>query len=150
MLPHIQEQGDEQHPIRPFHREFLGDEAAISQPAHMSDISTINLIGQDSARMIGVVNHNYSGPITQYYNNQVPGNFSVLEWLWPQCPDPHSPATAPYAKQDTIHGSAIEARRGQSEPWLIERGIFKEWFTGTGGPLWIWGKGNVALSTSIP
>ncbi len=145
MLPYIQEQGHDQQPVRPFHADFLGDKATISEPAHMSNINTINLTAQGASRMIGVVNNNYNGPVNQYYNNQGLANSSVLEWLWPQSPDPHNPLTAPYAKQNSIHQSAVEARRGQSTPWLINRSVFEEWFTGIGSPLWIWGKGNIVL-----
>jgi hypothetical protein len=149
MLPHTQQQWDDQYPFRPSHHVFLGDEAGIPQPVHMSDNSTINLTGHDSARMIGVLNNNYNGPISQYYNNHTSTNSPVLEWLWPQHPDSHNPATASYAKQNIIHDSALEARRRQSEPWLMKRSNFKDWFAGTGGSLWIYGKGNVALSISI-
>lgn len=107
------------------------------------------MIGHDSARMIGGLNNNYNGPVTQQYNNNVPSNSPVLEWLWPQYPDSHNPATAAYAKQNTLHASAIEARRGQSEPYLIEQDTFKDWFAGTGGPLWIRGKGTITRSETI-
>ncbi|PSN60755.1 hypothetical protein BS50DRAFT_578933 [Corynespora cassiicola Philippines] len=141
MLPRIQRQlkDDEQQQTGPFHQKFLGGEPEISHSTHIPNM-TMNIVGRDSARIIGAVNNNFHGPVNQYYTNQDPINTVMLEWLWPRNPDTRNTSTARFAKQSKIHDSAVEIRKDQPVPWLIERSMFRQWYMGVGGSMWLWGK----------
>lgn len=124
---------------QPFHQAFLGGEAENLETLQRD---RNNFIAQGNSRQIGYVN--YNGPTYQYYaSSQLPEHSPILEWLWPQSAyTSGSPAAAQYAKQNVINKSASEARKGQADPWLFKQNKFNDWFTGTGGSLWIWGKGT--------
>lgn len=129
---------------QPFHQAFLDGEAENLEAPQRSRNT---FIARGNSRQIGYVN--YNGPTYQYYaSSQPPEHSPILEWLWPQSADSsRSPAAVQYVKQNVIHKSASDARKGQAAPWLLGRNEFNDWFTGTGGSLWIWGKGKYLFRT---
>jgi hypothetical protein len=144
-LPHTQLHDHDQSPTPLFHRAFLGDEA--EQHVAGNERSGDTFIARGNARQIGHVNNVYNGPTHQYFDTRGPlEHSSVLEWLWPRSPDPHSPIAASFAKQGSIHNSATDARKGQPEPWLLSRRKYHEWLNGDSGCLWVRGKGERILT----
>lgn len=122
---------------QPFYQAFLGGEAENLETPQRSQNT---FVAQGNSRQIGYVN--YNGPTYQYYtSNQPPEHSPIQEWLWPQSAD------SSYAKQNVINKSTSETRKGQADPWLLGRNEFNDWFTGTGGSIWIWGKGTYLFRT---
>lgn len=148
MLPHHQLQGDTASEDRPLPAAFLAGEAEDIGTLPTSNATENSFIAQGYSRQIGYVNTTYTGPTYQYYDSNPPRHqASILEWLWPETAKSNSSSPVPLrTHQNEIHKSALEATRGQDDPWLLQRDAFQGWLSGNGSCLWVWGKGALLVS----